>query len=138
MKNRKHQHPTPTSRARQLRHDATFPERLLWSRLRNHQLAGLKFRRQYPVGPFVVDFFCHETRLAVEVDGVSHEGRAREDAERTAHLNREGIRVLRVSNDDVLREMDAVLDAILLACGRDIETGEKRPHPGPLPEGEGD
>ena len=108
---------TPTQRARQLRHDATIPEQLLWGRLRNRGLAGLKFRRQHPVGRYVADFYCHEYQLAVELDGESHDARGAYDAKRTEFLSQQGIRVLRVLNDDLLRDLDEVLMAILLACG---------------------
>ena len=126
-------------RGRSLRKDSTFPERLLWSRLRGRQLGQLKFRRQHPVGPFIVDFYCHEARLIIELDGVSHDGRAKEDEERSAYLRREGVRVFRVTNDDVLKDMEAVLLGILRECFVELESGQrtKGPHPGPLPEGEG-
>jgi very-short-patch-repair endonuclease len=93
---------------------------VLWRRLRNRQLGGHKFRRQEPVGRFVLDLACREARLAVEVDGSQHlEDRAmRRDEERTSFLETEGWRVLRVRNDDVLRRTDLVLNAILEAAGR--------------------
>ena len=59
--------------ARDLRQTGTPPEQLLWLALRNEQIGGLKFRRQYPIGPYVVDFYCHSAKVAVEVDGMSHE-----------------------------------------------------------------
>jgi very-short-patch-repair endonuclease len=102
---------------RDLRHNATFPERLLWGRLRAGRLAGHKFRRQHPIETYIVDFYCHESRLAIEIDGDSHAGRAAYDAERTAALMRAGVRVLRIANDDVLRELDVVLELILRECG---------------------
>lgn len=64
------------ARSRQLRKQSTFPERLLWGRLRDRRLAGLKFRRQNPVGEFIVDFYCEEHHLAIELDGNSHNGHA--------------------------------------------------------------
>jgi ATP-dependent DNA helicase RecQ len=106
-----------TTRARQLRHDATIPERILWNLLRGGRLAGLKFRRQHPVGPFVADFYCHDAGLVVEVDGMSHDGRVVEDQRRTEFLRREGLRVLGVCNDDVLQDIEAVAMAILRAAG---------------------
>ncbi len=121
-------------RARELRRDATFPERLLWGRLRASRLCGLKFRRQHPIGPFVADFFCSEHRLVIELDGNSHDGRAEQDARRSEYLRQEGLGVVRFGNDDVLRDLEAVLKAILLACGVDLNA----PSPRPLPEGEGD
>jgi ATP-dependent DNA helicase RecQ len=106
-----------SARPRQLRRQMTVPERLLWSKLRNNGLFGLKFRRQHPVGPFVLDYYCAEHRLCVELDGASHDDRAEADEERTQYLNEEGIRVIRVSNDDVLKYRDAVLRHIARACG---------------------
>ena len=107
------------ARARELRRNSTFPERLLWGRLRASRLCGLKFRRQHPVGPFLADFFCDEHRLVIELDGKSHDGNAEQDARRSAFIRSQGLRVVRFSNDDVLREMDAVLKAILKECGID-------------------
>ena len=128
------------SRARKLRHDSTYPEQLLWSRLRDRQLAGLKLRRQHPLRPFIVDFYCQEMMLAIEVDGMSHDQRATQDAQRSAYLRGPGLRVFRVTNDEVLEDVEAVLLGILRECGIDLETGQRRtdPHPGPLPEGEGE
>jgi very-short-patch-repair endonuclease len=98
--------------------------------LRNRRLAGLKFRRQHSVGPYVVDFFCHGARLAVEVDGGVHDdlARAAYDAERQRMLEGSGLRVVRVSNVEVLGQPETVLARIIEAA---------RPHPGPLPGGEG-
>src|SRR5690242_9709167 len=94
--------PLMIERARQLRRDTTVPERFLWSLLRDGRLAGLKFRRQHPIGPFVADFYCHDAALVVEVDGMSHDGRAVADAQRTSYLESQGLQVLRIGNDDVL------------------------------------
>ena len=95
-------------RARDLRQAGTAPEQLLWLALRNGQIGGLKFRRQHPIGPCVVDFFCHGAKLVVEIDGMSHDDKALEDAAKTRHLEGQGLRVLRVTNEDVMRELDAV------------------------------
>jgi very-short-patch-repair endonuclease len=91
-------------RARKLRHQATYPERKLWQILRNRQIAGLKFRRQYPIGPYVADFCCTEAKLIVEVDGNSHIGRRTVDLTRHRWLERQGMTVMRVTNDQVLRD----------------------------------
>ena len=90
------------------------PEGLLWNRLRGKQLAGLKFRRQHPVEPYVLDFYCAEVKLAVEVDGTVHmdEGQAAKDDHRDRFLAERGIRTLRIFARDVFKEMDAVLDRI--------------------------
>ncbi|MBS0210003.1 MAG: endonuclease domain-containing protein [Planctomycetes bacterium] len=104
-----------------MRREATTPERLLWSRLRYGQLGDIKFRRQVAIGRYFVDFYCHEARLAIELDGDSHIGKAAYDQQRTAALEAQGIQVLRVANDDVLRTLDTVVEGILLACGRHVD-----------------
>jgi very-short-patch-repair endonuclease len=111
-----------TPRARQLRKAGTIPERLLWARLRNGQLLGLKFRRQEPVGPYFVDFVCLASMLAIEIDGDSHIGRADYDRERATEIEAAGFRILRVGNDDVVQDIDSVLTGIILACGLDPES----------------
>ena len=103
--------------AREMRHERVPAERILWSRLRDRRLGGFKFRRQAPIGPYIADFYCAEGRLVVELDGDSHDGREEYDAERTAWLNGEGMRVVRFVNQDVYEHIDAVLGAIL----RDLE-----------------
>jgi very-short-patch-repair endonuclease len=100
-------------RARILRHDATFPERLLWSKLRARRLGGIKFRRQVPIGDVIVDFYCDDAKFAIELDGDSHIERGKYDQGRTKELTRLHIRVMRVLNDDVLKDLDAVLAGIL-------------------------
>jgi very-short-patch-repair endonuclease len=113
--------PTQTKNARRLRQNATIPERMLWNRLRGGALAGLKFRRQQPIGPYIVDFYCHEVALVVEVDGRSHDDRGNEDARREDFLReQQRLQVLRVSNDDVLTETESVIFAILRAAGREV------------------
>jgi len=100
--------------ARALRHEATDEERLLWSYLRSKQFAGRRFRRQQPIGPYVVDFYCSAAKLIVELDG-SHHWEAEQhayDEARTLWLAANGYRVLRFSNVEFLRERNSVLDAI--------------------------
>jgi len=104
------------ARSRQLRQDMTFPERLLWSRLRDCRLAGLRFRRQHPVGPYVTDYYCPSAKLVVELDGRSHDGQAAQDRQRQDYLERQGLRVIRFSNDKVLNNLTGVLEAIARAC----------------------
>lgn len=87
--------------------------------LRGRQLAGMKFRRQQVIGPYIVDFYCAQAHLVIEVDGESHVGRGNSDAARDSYLESHGLRVLRVTNDDVLRESEAVALAILRAAGRE-------------------
>jgi len=104
-----------TAHARQLRRDSTDPERALWNVLRNRQLAGYKFRRQTPIGPFFVDFVCMERRLVIEVDGSHHERQAQYDQDRTEALESEGFRVKRFWNSEIENDLEAVLDSILIA-----------------------
>ncbi len=112
---------TTRDRARQLRRDSTFPEKRLWGVLRNRSLEGLKFRRQHPIGPFVVDFFCREASLIVEVDGESHTDRHLADGRRQRYLEEQGFQVFRVTNDDILEDLEAVARAIAWAAGASCE-----------------
>ena len=80
-------------------------------------MSNKKSRRQQPVGPYVVDFYCHEAGLVVEVDGVSHDDRAKEDRRRTEYLRKQGLRVFRVANDDVLDDPETVALAIARQAG---------------------
>ena len=103
-------------RAKELRKHASFPEKRLWGILQSRKLGGLKFRRQHPVEPYIVDFYCPEAALVIEVDGKSHAGRKEYDDQRTAFLKSRGLTVLRVHNDDVLENLDGVAHAILKAA----------------------
>src|SRR4051812_16265240 len=93
-------------RRRTLRHGATDAEALLWHELRNRQLGGFKFRRQHPCGPYIVDFYCAERKLAIELDGGQHYAPAAQayDARRSRYLRRHGIEVLRFQTDLVFLE----------------------------------
>jgi very-short-patch-repair endonuclease len=109
--------PAKATRARQLRRDATPPEQKLWRCLRNTQMSGHSFRRQHPIGWYVVDFYCPSAKLAVELDGDQHatpEARAY-DARRTQFLRTKGISVLRFANHDLKENFDGVLEAIARA-----------------------
>jgi very-short-patch-repair endonuclease len=105
-------------RAKALRRRMDLPEVVLWAALRGRQLDGLKFRRQHPLGPYVLDFYCHEAKLAVEVDGYSHdvEDRPRRDAIRDAFVAERGVRTLRVLAVDVLKNLDSVVSTIAAAA----------------------
>jgi very-short-patch-repair endonuclease len=119
MRSRRKRIRTPATiqqRARELRQEMTPAEELLWSRLRNRQLSGLKFRRQHPMGPFVADFCCPAHRLIVELDGDIHDSQAERDAARTEQFEQHGYRVIRFRNELVLNDVDAVLEAIEAAC----------------------
>lgn len=112
--------PEAIDRARRLRREATLPERLLWGILRNGQLGGLKFRRQHPIGPYIADYYCHAAKLIVELDGDSHDATGEYDLRRDDYMRRQGLRVLRILNDDVLKEIEAVAVAILAAAGVEL------------------
>src|SRR5688500_6515882 len=89
---------------------------LLWRALRNRALGGFKFRRQHPIGPYVVDFACAECKVVIELDGVSHLTRTQKDKDRTAFLEGEGWRVMRFWNNEVYDDFDPVKEAIFRAC----------------------
>jgi very-short-patch-repair endonuclease len=99
---------------RAMRNAPTDAEDRLWRRLRNRQLERVKFRRQHPVGPYIVDFYCHETNFALELDGSGHEDsdQADYDQNRAAELESMGIKVMRFWNNEVRDNMEGVLDAI--------------------------
>jgi len=110
-------HSLETVRARELRNNMTKVEWFVWSRLRNRQVGGYKFRRQVPIGSYFADFLCPLARLVVEVDGEGHE--EERDKRKTAWLEREGYRVLRFPVADVDESIDDVMDAIYLAVTRE-------------------
>jgi very-short-patch-repair endonuclease len=108
-----------TQRARRLRRDATFPERLLWSRLRNQQVSGAKFRRQHVIGRYVADSLCPQHKLVIELDGHSHDMTAPADLKREGYLLDQGFRVIRFRNDEVVHNVGGVLEAIANAVDAD-------------------
>ncbi|WP_146566389.1 endonuclease domain-containing protein [Posidoniimonas corsicana] len=122
--------------ARALRSNQTEAERQLWSRLRKRQLCDCRFRRQFAVGPFVVDFECSERQVVVELDGGGHntEAERQRDQRRTQYLESRGYQVLRYWNTDVTDDTDAVLEAIARVL---VDRVSGRPHPNPPPVGEG-
>jgi len=136
MEGKKPKHPLPhniLNRCRELRQSSTNAEQRLWKFLRNKQLGGFKFRRQHPLGPFILDFYCMEAKLAIELDGSGHADKSKRcyDAERSDRIANKGIQVLRFWNQDVLQNTEEVLQLIWSHL-------QDFPHPNPLPEGEGD
>ena len=105
----------------------TDAERRLWQSLRQRQLNGYKFRRQQPLGPYIVDFVCFEARLIVELDGSQHQQQEAYDHARDAWLRQQGYRVLRFWNNAVFENHDGVLMSILAKL--------TSPHPNPPPQG---
>ena len=100
------------ARARELRNNPTDAERALWQQLRRRQIGGYKFRRQHPLGNYIVDFFCVEKGLIIELDGGQHQERIAYDNIRTEWLASQGFRVLRFWNNQVLEEIEAVKQVI--------------------------
>lgn len=101
--------------ARQFRKKPTASEALLWQALRGKKMDGIKFRRQQPIGPFIVDFFAPAIRLVVELDGPIHENQKEADRQRQCMLEETGLTVLRLTADDVENNLPAVLHNISFA-----------------------
>lgn len=104
-----------TGFSRKLRHEMTDAEKHFWRHLRMRQLYGVKFRRQHPVGKYVLDFACIEQKIAIEVDGGQHMENPKQDEIRTAWLEAKGWQVLRFWNNEVLQNIDGVLQVIEVA-----------------------
>lgn len=115
-------------RARRMRKAPTPEEAALWMRLRNGKLGSFKFRRQHPIDEYLVDFCCPEVWLVIEVDGAIHEQQVEEDAVRQDHIERMGYRVIRFSNEDVIRNPMGVMRRIWVELNRE--------NPGPQPSTE--
>ncbi len=105
-----------SKRARELRHNMTPAETILWNQLRTNKLKGFHFRRQQVIDGYIVDFYCHAVALIVEIDGDIHKQQIKYDANRDAHLISRGFKVLRLANDEVMNNLHVVLDKILVAC----------------------
>ena len=144
-------HDHMVARARELRRTATNAERLLWGHLRNRGCGGLRFRRQQPLGPFVADFYCAAAGVVVELDGSIHAGREEEDRLRQEYIERQGLKVARFTNEQVMENLEAVVEEIARVCTATLPApariasgspvGSSTPHPvaigdRPLPQGE--
>jgi very-short-patch-repair endonuclease len=114
----RHTTPELEVRALQLRQEATPAEQVLWEALRAGQLDGHKFRRQHPVGRFILDFYCAKSRLCIEVDGKVHERQRDRDMARDATLFSRGVATLRFSNEQVFDDLPGVLQTIRAALTR--------------------
>ena len=108
----------PVGKARHLRRRQTVAEKELWQKLRAGRFHGLKFRRQAPIDPYIVDFYCSEKRLVIEIDGSVHfeDQQAKKDRKRTAFLQDKGLRVVRFTNTQVRENIDWVLEEIAKHC----------------------
>ncbi|MGN6269578.1 MAG: endonuclease domain-containing protein [Sphingomonas sp.] len=125
--------PPAVERARKLRREMSYPEVLLWQRLRGSPM-GIKFRRQHPFGPdYAVDFYCPAARMAVEVDGEVHSisGAPERDARRDSYLRSRGIKVVRIPARDILRDADCVAEAIVALASAPLH--HRPPADGPPP-----
>ncbi len=108
-------------RAKRLRREMTTPERVLWSKLRNGQLDDLKFRRQRPLGPYILDFYCPEAYLCVEIDGEQHAHQREHDHRRDDFLRESGVETLRFTVSELTKNLDGVLTRIRDVCTQRIE-----------------
>jgi len=113
-------HPNATKHARNLRKDATLPERKLWRVLRDKQLGGHRFRRQHPLGDYFVDLVCVERMLIIELDGGQHADQEEYDARRSAWLESQGYKVLRFWNNDVMGNIEGVVAMVAAALERSL------------------
>ncbi len=105
-------------KTKQLRSNSTDAERNLWAHIRNRRLEGWKFRRQLPVGQYIVDFACPELRLIIEIDGGQHAEQIHDDLGRTKFLQTKGYRVVRFWNNEVPGNIEAVLEALTLTLSQ--------------------
>jgi very-short-patch-repair endonuclease len=103
-------------RVKRLRVNSTELEKILWDALRGRKVGGLKFRRQHPIEPYIADYYCADAKLIVELDGESHNGREDYDDRREAHFRSLGLTVMRVTNYDVITNIDGVAAAIFKAA----------------------
>jgi len=115
MKEKLNNLPYLKSRRKDLRNHSTSAEATLWNLLKGSQLEGYKFRRQHSIGNYIVDFYCPNKKLAVELDGQVHKEteQAEKDIERTVFLNEKGITIIRIENKNIFTNTSAVLDYIL-------------------------
>jgi very-short-patch-repair endonuclease len=122
--------PRNTDRAKELRNNATPPEKRLWLHLKNRQIAGHRFNRQMPVGPYFCDFLCRAAKLVIEIDGSGHDQAFAYDLRRTAYLNEQDDAVIRFTNDQIMNQLEGVLAEIQVALA-------DRPTPDPSRQREG-
>ncbi len=111
--------PEQTEQRRLLRNNATNAEAILWKALKGRGANGWKFRRQHGIGPYILDFYCPELKLCIEIDGSSHDNKYTQDINRTSYLNMQGIRVVRFNNSQVLANPEWVVSEIV-RTGKEI------------------
>ncbi len=103
-------------RSRDLRHPRNMAEATLWHELRGRRFAGFKFRRQHVLGPYIVDFYCAEAQLVIELDGATHRGREDYDRIRQDWLEQQGLKVIRCPNHELYENLEGLLEVIWTAC----------------------
>jgi very-short-patch-repair endonuclease len=108
--------PPLTTSAKRLRQEMTPSEKRLWSYLRKNRFSEFRFRRQQPIGPYIVDFFCAESRLVVELDGESHTHRGKADIERDEYMEKQGLEIVRVWDSQFFENPDGIVELILRKC----------------------
>ena len=113
-------------KARAIRHESTVAEERLWEQLRGRKLRGLKFRRQHTIDRFVVDFYCADAGLVIEIDGAVHDEQREQDEARQARLETLGLRVLRFKNESIMTSLRDVLNSI----AQSVENNSPSPHCG--------
>ncbi|ABW27726.1 endonuclease domain-containing protein [Acaryochloris marina] len=119
--------PAVVAAARRLRLNLTPAEQKLWKALQKRQLSGLKFRCQHAIGSFIVDFYCPQCRLVIELDGDIHNQQVEYDEARTEQFNQLGFRVIRFQNSDVMHHLDQVLQQIRYASEQSLDRQSKSP-----------
>lgn len=101
---------------RYLRQNSTNPEKIIWQKLRNRQIGGFKFGRQHNIGKFIVDFYCDEIKLIIEIDGDVHVYQKEQDKKRQIFLENRGLRIIRYTNYEIRANLMGVLEDILRKC----------------------
>jgi len=124
-------------RAKSLKREMTPAEKILWNELRDGRLEGYKFRRQHPIGKFIADFYCHQGKLVVELDGSIHDNEdvKERDASRTSEIENFELRVIRFQNEDIFKKLNEVLKQIMFSLG--TKSLSEREGESPSPQGEG-
>jgi very-short-patch-repair endonuclease len=108
--------------ARILRKNMTIPEKLLWEKLKGKQICGARFRRQHPIDIFIVDFYCHQVRLVVEIDGEIHDPQEEYDDGRSAEMEKFGIKIIRFKNNEIETDIEKVVTEIKSIVNNRLES----------------
>jgi very-short-patch-repair endonuclease len=114
--------PVTVATAKLLRKNMTIPEELLWEKVKGKQIHGVRFRRQHPIDIFIADFYCHEARLVIEIDGEIHNDRSEYDDGREAEIEEYDVKVIRFSNDQVINDIESVIKKIRTVVGQRLSS----------------